>query len=148
MPGVSIDPALLELRESLKGFQTYALRVQHQMKAITESPSMKALDAMRKKYHEQTKIIRKALSNPRFRVEVQLLRKKNKGTELGAFLYTILIHYLTSLTFAVINVKNRLETKTGRERMMALRGLAQSCAPNAQRVSDMYLSMVAARRFA
>jgi len=146
MPGLTLAPAMA-------GFIEQANRLTAQMnqfKALAESPNIKALQSMGDKYRDQLKILRQWAQNPKHRMEMYQFRKQIKGAKLGAFLHKAIreVVSLCARAFTVINVRTRHEDKSGRERMMALRGLAQSCAPNSERVSDMYLPMVATRRFA
>ena len=146
MPGVALAPAMVEFIESTNRITAQM----NQFKALAESPNIKALQTMGDKYREQLKILRQWAQNPKHRMEMHQFRKQIKGAKLGAFLHKAIreVEALVTRAFTVINVRSRHEDKSGRERMMALRGLAQSCAPNSERVSDMYLAMVATRRFA
>lgn len=150
MPRVVISPALDSTMESVNRLNAYAKSVTQSMKVITDSPTVNAFMEMGKRYQEHTRILRELARNPRFRMEMQIFRKQKSKTGLFAFIYKIIrdVQSLISRVRRVISVKTSHESKTGRERMMALRGLALSCAPNTERVSDMYLSMVATRRFA
>jgi hypothetical protein len=120
------------------------------MKLISESPTVNALLALGKKHQEHTRILRELVKNPRLKMEMQLLRKQKRGYGLFALLHKAieLVLFLISRIRTALNIKIHPENKSGRARMMGLRGLALSCAPNAKRVSDMYLSMVATRRLA
>jgi molybdenum-dependent DNA-binding transcriptional regulator ModE len=146
MPGVALAPAMAGFIESANRMTAQM----NQFKALAESPNIKALQNMGDKYREQLKILRQWAQNPKHRMEMHQFRKQVKGAKLGAFLHKVIreVEAISARALTVINVKTQHEDKTGRERMMALRGLAQSCAPNSERVSDMYLAMVATRRFA
>ncbi len=150
LPATTVSPAFLEFLESATRMNEYAQRLKNATQKIIDSPSLKATDALAKRFQEQTKSMRKLVTNPRFRLELQIFRKKYAGTQLSEFLDRVIREVLLVISrifsTSVVTIKD--EGKSGRERMMALRGLALSCAPNAQRVSDMYLSMVATRRFA
>lgn len=150
MPNVVISPAMDSMMNSVNRLNAYAQSVTQSMKLITDSPTVKAFVEMSKRYQEHTRILRELASNPRFKMEMQLLRKKERGNGLFALLHKVIkrVLFLISRIRTVINVKTHPENKSGRARMMGLRGLALSCAPNAKRVSDMYLSMVATRRLA
>ena len=150
MPNVVISPAMDSMMNSVNRLNAYAQSVTQSMKLITDSPTVKAFVEMSKRYQEHTRILRELASNPRFKMEMQLLRKKERGNGLFALLHKVIerVLFLISRFRTVINVKTHPENKSGRARMMGLRGLALSCAPNAKRVSDMYLSMVATRRLA
>jgi hypothetical protein len=149
-PVTTVAPAFIEFLESTKRMNEYAQGLKDAAQKFLDSPSMKATEALASRFQEQTKSMRKLMGNPRFRLEMQIFRKKNKGTELAEFLERIIreVSFTISRIFIVNIVRIKDESKSGRERMMALRGLALSCAPNTERVSDIYLSMVASRRFA
>lgn len=146
MPGVTLAPAMAEFIESTNRMAAQM----NQFKILTESPSIKALQSMGDKYRDQLKILRQWAQNPKHRMEMHQFRKQIKGAKLGAFLHKAIreVEAFSARAFTEINVRTKHEDETGRERMMALRGLAQSCAPNSERVSDMYLAIVATRRFA
>lgn len=150
MPNVVISPAMDSMMDSVNRLNAFAQSVTQSMKLITDSPTVKAFAEMSKRYQEHTRFLRELARNPRFKLEMQLLRKQERGNGLFALLHKIIerVLFLISRIRAVINVKTHPENKSGRERMMGLRGLALSCAPNAKRASDMYLSMVATRRLA
>jgi hypothetical protein len=145
-----VAPVFIEFLESTKRINFYAQGLKDSVQKVLDSPSLKATEALASRFQEQNKLMRKLVANPRFRLEMQIFRKKNKGTELAEFLERVIREVLFTISriFTVNIVRIKDESKSGRERMMALRGLALSCAPNTERVSDMYLSMVASRRFA
>jgi hypothetical protein len=150
MPSVVISPAMDSMMDSVNRLNAYARSVTQSMKLITESPTVNAFLALGKKHQEHTRILRELVKNPRFKMEMQLFRKQKRGNGLFALLHKVIerVLFLISRIRTAINVKTHPENKSGRARMMGLRGLALSCAPNAKRVSDMYLSMVATRRLA
>lgn len=150
MPNVVISPAMDSMMDSVNRLNAYAKSVTQSMKVITDSPTVKMFMELSKRYQEHTRFLRELARNPRFKMEMQLLRKQERGNGLFALLHKVIerVRFLISHIRTVINVKTHPENKSGRARMMGLRGLALSCAPNTERVSDMYLSMVATRRFA
>jgi len=150
MPGEALAPAMAEFIESINRMTAQMTAQVNQFKTLTDSPNIKALQGMGNKYRDQLKILRQWAQNPKHRMEMHQFRKQIKGAKLGAFLHKAIreVKAISARAFTLINVRTKHEDKTGRERMMALRGLAQSCAPNSERVSDMYLAMVATRRFA
>jgi hypothetical protein len=107
-------------------------------KQITESPAMKAMIEMADNHRKQMEAITRYARSTRGRKEMSMYRKANKGEKLAAFIAKVLdgIFLLQSMAKLLPRLSKFTNRKCGRALLMALRGLALSCAPNSSRKSD------------
>ena len=107
-------------------------------KLVTESPAMKAMKEMADNHRKQMEAITRYARSTRGRKEMSMYRKANKGEKLAAFIAKVLdgIFLLQSMAKVLPRLSKFTKRKCGRARLMALRGLALSCAPNSSRTSD------------
>jgi len=132
-------------------------------KRVTESPAMKAMNEMNESSRKLMDKLENYLESPRGRIETSLHRKGNGDNNLVSFankivdvlyrietkgeqLSTLILGIFRALLLAMVFVvappseSGNFPTPTRvRARLMALRGLALSCAPNSSWKSDKFI---------
>jgi len=139
--GIWVDPevAALTLGEQFLVFQNYDLAINVEVKIHTESPAMKAMREMAGNQRKQVEIITRWARSNRGRIEMALYHKENKSEKLATFIAKVLDGFSLAQFIATFlpSLLEFTKRKSRRARLMALRGLALSCAPNLSRRSDM-----------
>jgi hypothetical protein len=135
---ITESPAMKAVKEMADDNHPSALAINAEVKRLTESPAMKAMKDIADNHHKQMEALTRYARSTRGRIEMALYRKENKGEQLATLVAKVLDGFFLAQMMAKVlpGLSKFAKRKSGRARVMALRGLALSCAPNLFRKSD------------